>query len=136
MAKLSIELVTPERQLVAEDNVDVVIAPGVEGQFAVLPRHAPLITQLQPGVLTLRREGRDQHLAVSGGFLEVFNDKVTVLADASERSEEIDVKRAMEARDRALQELAAPLEPSVTLRARIALLRALARIRAYERGGR
>ena len=136
MAKLSVELVTPERLLVDEQNVDMAIAPGVDGQLAVLPNHAPLITELEPGVIILRRDDTDQMLAVSGGFFEVLRNKITVLADTSERSTEIDLERAQAARDRALRELSAPLEPGDTLRARIALLRAIARIRAAERAGR
>ncbi|MCY4108549.1 MAG: F0F1 ATP synthase subunit epsilon [Chloroflexi bacterium] len=136
MAKLSVELVTPERLLVDEVNVDMVIAPGVAGQLAVLPNHAPLITELEPGVIVLRRDDADQLLAVSGGFFEVLRNKITVLADTSERSAEIDLERAQAARDRALQDLSAPLEPGDALRARIALLRAIARIRAAERAGR
>ena len=136
MAKLSVELVTPERRVVDVKDIDMVIAPAVEGQVAILPNHAPLITELQPGVLTIRREGRDEYLAVSGGFFEVLRNKITVLADSSERSEEIDLDRAREARDLAIQELAAPQEPSETIRARITLLRAIARLRAAERGGR
>ncbi len=136
MAKLSVELVTPEQLLVDEVNVDMVIAPGVAGQLAVLPNHAPLITELEPGVIVLRRDDADQLLAVSGGFFEVLRNKITVLADTSERSAEIDLERAQAARDRALQDLSAPLEPGDALRARIALLRAIARIRAAERAGR
>ncbi len=136
MAKLSVELVTPERLLVDEENIDMVIAPGVAGQLAVLPNHAPLITELDSGVIVLRRDDVDQMLAVSGGFFEILRDKITVLADTSERSTEIDLERAQAARDRALQELSAPLEPGDALRARIALLRAIARIRAAERAGR
>ncbi len=136
MAKLSVELVTPERLLVDEENIDMVIAPGVAGQLAVLPNHAPLITELDSGVIVLRRDDVDQMLAVSGGFFEILRDKITVLADTSERSTEIDLERAQAARDRALQELSAPLESGDALRARIALLRAIARIRAAERAGR
>ena len=136
MAKLSVALVTPERLLVDEQNIDMVIAPGVAGQFAVLPNHAPLITELEPGVIVLRRDDADQMLAVSGGFFEVLRNTITVLADTSERSTEIDLERAQAARDRALQELSVPLEPGDALRARIALLRAIARIRAAERAGR
>jgi len=134
MAELSVELVTPERRVLVQDGVDVLIAPAVEGQIAVLPRHAALITELEPGVMILRSGDEVQALAVSGGFLEVLKNKVTILADASERSAEIDLERAMKARDRALEELSGPLEPSDALRARIALLRALARIRAAQRG--
>ena len=136
MAMLSVELVTPERHLLDEANIDMVIAPGADGQFAVLPNHAPLITELQAGVLVLRRNDSDQLLAISGGFFEVLRDKITVLADSSERSTEIDLERAQKARDRALRELAVPIEPGEAIRARIALLRSIARIRAAERAGR
>ena len=133
MAKLTIELVTPERHVLAEEDVDVVIAPGIEGELAVLPQHAPLVTELRPGVIVWRRGGEEEILAVSGGFLEVLGDTVTVLADTSERSEDIDLERAQEARDRALEAIDMTMTPSEMLEARIRLLRALARIRAAQR---
>ncbi len=133
MAKLTIELVTPERHVLAEEDVDVVIAPGIEGELAVLPQHAPLVTELRPGVIVLRRAGEEEILAVSGGFLEVLGDTVTVLADTSERSDDIDLERAQEARDRALEAMDMTMTPSEVLEARITLLRALARIRAARR---
>jgi F-type H+-transporting ATPase subunit epsilon len=133
MPKLKVELVTPEGHVLTEQGVDVVIAPGIQGELAVLPRHAPLVTELQPGVLVLRRDNQEDVLAVSGGFLEVMNDTVTVLADTSERSEEIDLERAQAARDQALENLDVSLDPSAVLEARINLLRALARIRAARR---
>ena len=133
MAKLTIELVTPERHVLAEEDVDVVIAPGIEGELAVLPSHAPLVTELRSGVIVLRRSNEEEVLAVSGGFLEVLGDTVTVLADTSERSEEIDLERAQEARDRALEAMEMTMTPSEVLEARIRLMRALARIRAAQR---
>ena len=133
MAKLTIELVTPERHVLAEEDVDVVIAPGIEGELAVLPQHAPLVTELRPGAIVLRRGGEEEILAVSGGFLEVLGDTVTVLADTSERSEDINLERAQEARDRALEAMDMTMTPSEVLEARISLLRALARIRAAQR---
>ena len=133
MAKLTIELVTPERHVLAEEDVDVVIAPGIEGELAVLPQHAPLVTELRPGVIVWRRGGEEEILAVSGGFLEVLGETVTVLADTSERSEDIDLERAQEARDRALEAIDMTMTPSEMLEARIRLLRALARIRAAQR---
>ncbi len=133
MAKLTIELVTPERHVLAEEDVDVVIAPGIEGELAVLPQHAPLVTELRPGVIVLRRGDEEEILAVSGGFLELLGDTVTVLADTSERSEDIDLERAQEARDRALEAIDMTMTPSEVLEARIRLVRALARIRAAQR---
>ena len=133
MPKLTIELVTPERHVLAEEDVDVVIAPGIDGELAVLPQHAPLVTELRPGAIVLRRGGEEEILAVSGGFLEVLGDTVTVLADTSERSEDINLERAQEARDRALEAMDMTMTPSEVLEARISLLRALARIRAAQR---
>ncbi|HJO07177.1 MAG TPA: F0F1 ATP synthase subunit epsilon [Chloroflexota bacterium] len=133
MAKLTVELVTPERHVLAEEDVDVVVAPGIDGELAVLPNHAPLVTELSPGVVVLRRGGDEDILAVSGGFLEVLGDTVTVLADTSERSDEIDLERAQAARDRALESMSLTMTPTEVLEARIRLLRALARIRAANR---
>jgi F-type H+-transporting ATPase subunit epsilon len=98
---LTVEIVTAERALLNETGVDEVIAPGVEGQLAVLPRHAAFMTMLQPGELILKKGGEEIPFAVTGGFFEVLNDRVIVLADAAERAEEIDVERAEAARERA-----------------------------------
>ena len=133
MAKLTVELVTPERHVLAEEDVDVVIAPGIEGELAILPQHAPLVTELNPGVIVLQRGDEELVLAVSGGFLEVLGDTVTVLADTSERLEEIELDRAQEARDRALEAIDTIMTPSEMMEARIRLMRALARIRAARR---
>lgn len=104
MAKLRLEVVTAEREVFADD-VDMVVAPGGEGEVGILPRHAPLLTTLQPGVLRLKKDGEETFMAVSGGFMQVFRDRVLVLADAAERAEEIDEDRADAARQRALQAL-------------------------------
>ncbi len=104
MAKLLFEIVTAER-LVSSQEVDVVVAPGVEGELAVLPHHAPLLTSLKPGEVLVRNDGEETYIAVSGGFLEVMPDKVTILADAAERAEEIDEQRAEEALRRAQERL-------------------------------
>ena len=95
-----LEITTAERQVFGED-VDMVIAPGVDGQLGILPRHAPLMTMLQPGELTIRKGGADTFFAVSGGFMEVLGDHVIILADACERSDEISEERAQEAMRRA-----------------------------------
>ena len=100
MAKLTVELVTAERRVLTQE-ADIVIAPGTEGELGILPRHAPLVTTLNPGVMTLRNDGEEQILAIGGGFLQVYRDRVLVLADAAERSDEIDEERAAEARTRA-----------------------------------
>jgi F-type H+-transporting ATPase subunit epsilon len=104
MAKLRLEIVTAEREVFA-DEVDMVVAPGGEGELGILPRHAPLLTTLQPGVLRLKKDGAETLMAVSGGFMQVYRDRVLVLADTAERAEEIEEDRAEDARQRALTAL-------------------------------
>ncbi len=106
MAKLTVEIVTAERQVLAEDDVDMVVAPGSEGVVGILPRHAPLLTLLNPGVIRIKKNGAESAMAVGGGFLQVNADRVLILADAAERAEEIDAARAEEARRQAEQALA------------------------------
>jgi F-type H+-transporting ATPase subunit epsilon len=100
MSSLKLDIVTAERVVYSAD-VDMVIAPGVEGQLGILPHHAPLMTILQAGELVVKKGGHEDSLAISGGFLEVRPDRVIVLADSAERAEEIDVARAEAARKRA-----------------------------------
>src|SRR5215470_5398968 len=101
---LSLEVATPSR-LVVSESVDEVVVPGIEGYFGVLPGHAPLLSTLGIGELKYRN-GRDEpHLAIAGGFAEVRNDKIIVLADSAERPEEIDRARAERARERAERRL-------------------------------
>ena len=103
---MNLEIITAERQ-VYSDEVDMVIAPGFDGQLGILPMHAPLMTMLKPGELTVKKSGEeDMYVAVSGGFMEVLGNKVSVLADACERSDEIDEQRAEEAIQRAQDRLA------------------------------
>ena len=103
---MMLEIITAERQ-VYSDEVDMVIAPGIDGQLGILPRHAPLMTILKSGELTVRKEGEeDLYVAVSGGFMEVLGNRVTILADACERSDEIDEERAQRAVQRAQERLA------------------------------
>ncbi len=104
MAPIRLEIITAEREVYADD-VDVLVAPGLEGQLGILPHHAPLMTVLQPGELMIRKDGEETYLAVTGGFLEVIGNKVTILADACEHSQEIDEERAQAAVDRAREEL-------------------------------
>jgi F-type H+-transporting ATPase subunit epsilon len=98
--KLQLQVVTPDKRLVDED-VEQVQMPGRNGYLGILPQHAPLITELGPGELSYTQGGKTSYLAVSWGFAEVLPDKVTILADAAERPEDIDVKRAQEAKARA-----------------------------------
>lgn len=134
---LTIEIVTVERVVRTERDVEVLIAPGSEGQLAILPRHAALMTTIEPGVLTFRRGGVEEDFALGGGFMEVRNDRVTILADAAEAAEEIDIERAEAARQRAQERVRQAMEnPTLGLdlaRAQSSLQRSLMRLRAVEK---
>jgi F-type H+-transporting ATPase subunit epsilon len=101
MAKLEVEIVTGERVVLSESDVDMVVAPGADGTLGILPKHAPLISTLAHGELRVKKGGREQSIIVFGGFIEVTPEKVTILADTAERIEEIDLGRAEETRRRA-----------------------------------
>ncbi len=127
-----LSIVTAEREVFSED-VDEVVAQGVEGQLGILPHHSPLMTTLLPGELLIKQGGEEFYLAISGGFLEVRPDHVIILADTAERVEEIDIARAEEAKRRAEQRLAEK-PPGVDMaRAEAALRRSLIRLRVAER---
>lgn len=131
--RLSLELATPQRFIVSEE-ADEVVVPGSEGYFGVLPGHAGLLTTLGVGALAYRR-GRDEfHFAVAGGFCEVRNDKVVVLADTAERPDEIDRGRAERAKERAERRLAGRGQEEIDYtRAMCALARALTRLQVASR---
>ena len=95
---LRLEIVTPERKVV-DETVDAVTVPGANGEIGILPNHAPLISTLKPGILSYTRGGAIDRLVVSGGFVEVSADKVSVLADVAETAEEIDVDAARSERE-------------------------------------
>ena len=132
MATVKLEIVTAERQVFSGD-VTTIIAEGVDGQMTILPNHAPLMTMLAPGEMVIRKDGDEMYLVISGGFLEVRPDKVIVLADACERSDEIDLERAAEAKRRAEERLKS-LTPEIDqARSEAALRRSLARLRVVEK---
>jgi F-type H+-transporting ATPase subunit epsilon len=132
VATLRLEIVTAEGTVFADD-VNEVVAWGIEGQLGILPHHVPLMTMLQPGDLLIKKDNEEHYLAISGGFLEVRPDKVIILADACERAEEIDIERAEAARRRA-EEILKTRPPEVdTAAAEAALRRSLARIKAAEK---
>lgn len=135
MPGIKLDIVTAEKEVYSED-VDMVIAPGVEGQLGILPHHTPLMTILRPGELRIKKGGEEVSLVISGGFLEVRPDRVIVLADAAEKVEEIDVARAEEARRRARERLTEKPEGSDAARTEAALRRSLARLRVVERAKR
>ncbi|MGD0792987.1 MAG: F0F1 ATP synthase subunit epsilon [Terriglobales bacterium] len=99
-----LEIVTPSRLLV-KDAAEEAQIPGLSGYLGILPGHAPLITELAVGVITYKASGATHSLSVAWGFMEVLPDKVTILAEAAERPQEIDVERAQKAKDRAEQRL-------------------------------
>jgi F-type H+-transporting ATPase subunit epsilon len=130
---LKVDIVTAERVVFSEEGVDEVVAPGIEGEFTVLPQHAPLLTMVKPGVMRIVKGSEDIDMAITGGFLEVRDDRVTILADAAERAEDIDTVRAEEARrraERALEERESKVE---LVEAAAELQRALIRLKAVEK---
>jgi F-type H+-transporting ATPase subunit epsilon len=132
MAALKLEIVTAERAVYA-DEVNVIIAPGIIGQLAILPNHAPLMTMLEPGELCVRKNGEETYIAISGGYLEVLQNKVVILADAAERSEEIDIARAEAAKQRAQEQLRQHAPGVDLISAEAHLRRSLARLKVAER---
>jgi len=136
---LHVEIVTAERELYSGE-ANLVSAPGTEGRLGILPRHAALLTTLSPGALNIKLGDAEEPIFVSGGFLEVSNNSVIILADTAELAEEIDEARAEEARRQAQERLAQA--QSDTERAELlgALERAMTRLRVAElarrRGGR
>lgn len=128
---LHVEVVTAERELY-NGEANLVSAPGSEGRLGILPRHAALLTTLAPGELRIELNGAEEPLFVSGGFLEVSNDSVTVLADTAEHAEEIDEARAEEARRRAEERLQNVQSETERVELQAALERAISRIRVAE----
>jgi len=130
---MNLEIITAERS-VYSGEVDMVIAPGLDGQLGILPKHAPLITVLKPGELTVKKSGEeDMYVAVSGGFMEVIGNRVSVLADACERSDEIDEVRAEQAMQRAQERLAQRGSDMELERAMSSLQRAQIRVNLVRR---
>ena len=131
---LQLQIVTPDKRLV-DDNASQVQIPGKSGYLGILPGHAPLITELMIGEISYNQGGKTHRLAVSWGFVEVLPDKVTILADTAERAEDIDVKRAQEAKvkaEEALRRAAADLDFDATL---FALRRAEVRLEVAAKAG-
>ncbi len=128
-----LEIVTTERGLIS-DQVEEMVAPGAQGEFGVLSGHTPFLTTLKPGELKFRVGREVRYLAVSGGFAEVDRTKVTVLAEAAERAEEIDPARAEAAQQRAQSRIKAHPNEGIDLdRARASLERAAARLQVARR---
>ena len=133
MAKLSVEIVTGERVVYTENDVDMVVAPGIDGTLGILPRHAPLITVLSSGELRVMKGGIEQALVVFGGFMEVTPERVIVLADTAENVEEIDLAQAEEARNRAAAAIANRGETADLAAAQAEMRRATLRLSVGQR---
>jgi F-type H+-transporting ATPase subunit epsilon len=132
MSPVRLDIVTAER-LVYSEEVDLVVAPGSEGELGILPHHAPLMTTLEAGEMMVRTGNEEFSLAISGGFLEVRPDRIIVLADSAERDDEIDLSRAEEARRRARERIDMSSSEVDVARAEAALRRSLARLKVAEK---
>jgi F-type H+-transporting ATPase subunit epsilon len=130
---LLLEVVTPDR-LVLSTEADVVVCPGVEGQFGVLVGHIPFLSALDIGEMYYKKGGQTEYLAVSGGFAEVTGAKMTIVAEAAEKGREIDIERAKRAKERAEKRLAAGKTADIDwTRAEAALRRSLVRAKVAGR---
>ncbi len=134
MGKLFLEIVTPEKVMVSQE-VDMVVAPGTEGEFGVLPGHICFLSGIVPGELRYRSGTAKETMMVTNGFTEVSNDKVSILVDAAENAAHIDLERAQKARERARERLTKEraTEEIDFARANVALKRAIARIKVSEK---
>lgn len=131
MAKLHVGILTVEG-VRFNGEADFVVAPGSQGELGILPRHIPLLTPLAAGAVKVRNDNDEQFFFVSGGFLEVRPDQVTILADSAERAEDIDESRAEEARRRAQSAIEQKAMDADRAAAIGALARAEARLRLAE----
>jgi F-type H+-transporting ATPase subunit epsilon len=134
MGKIFLEVVTPEKVVVSQE-VDMVVAPGTEGEFGILPSHILFLSGIIPGEMRYNSGSETVSLAVSTGFAEVSDDKVSILVDAAERGTEVDIGRAQQAAERARERLAKgkSAEDIDYSRAEIALKRAIARLKVAEK---
>jgi len=133
--KINLEVVTPKGAIVSEE-VDIVTAPGFAGEFGVLANHAPFLSTIKIGTLRYKKDGTEEELMVSGGFCEVSNNKITFLVESAERGHEIDVDRALQAKERAEKRLLQTKEQLAKIdrtRAEAAMQRALARLKIAQR---
>ena len=129
MAKLEVEIVTGERTVYSETDVDMVIVPGADGSLGVLPHHAPLISTLATGELRIKKGNSEESIVIFGGFVEVTPTKVIILADTAERAGEIDLARAEIARRKAEEALASAKDRQSLAEAELALRRSVTRIK-------
>ena len=132
--RIKLEVVTPTGPVISQE-VDIVTAPGSDGEFGVLANHAPFLSTIKIGLLTYKQGNTVEVYMVSGGFCEVSNNKITFLVEAAERGRDIDVDRALRAKERAEKRLASAQRQEETIshaRANAALQRSLARLKASQ----
>lgn len=127
MSNFLLEIVTPERKVYA-DHANMIIVKGVAGELGILPNHIPLVTPLKVAPITIKKDGKNELIAVNGGFMEVRKDKVVILAESAELPGDIDVERAKAAKERAEKRLGSKQDEVDFRRAELALQRALTRI--------
>lgn len=130
--KILLEIVTPEKVVLSRE-VDSLVVPTMEGYLGILPGHAPLVSQLDIGIARYKLDGEEEKMALCCGFMEVVNNKATLLCDVAELSTEIDVDRALRAKERAEKRIAERGSQVDIVRAEVALKRSLARLGAAGR---
>lgn len=127
---MTLQIITPERAVLKDVETDAIVIPVVDGSMGILFNHAPMVATLRIGLLKYKQGGVYKRVALGGGFLELSNNKITVLADSAEAGDSIDVLRAKQAVARAEQRLRDRTEANDRVRAEIALRRAVNRLRA------
>jgi len=129
---LRLEIVTPDAKTYSED-VDMVTLPGAEGEMGIYPQHVPLLTQIVPGELVARKDGRDYFLAIGEGFAEITGERVAIMTDMAIRAESIDEAKVEEARRRAEARLAEHIDDEETAMVNSALTHSLAQLKVKRR---
>lgn len=135
MATLKLEIVTPEGKTCSED-VDMVTLPGVEGEMGIYPQHVPLMTQIAPGEITVRRGGQEYFLAVGPGFVEITGERVSVLTDMAIRADDLDDAKAEAARAAAEKRLKERLGEGDAAAVNAAILRSVEALKGRRRRGK
>jgi F-type H+-transporting ATPase subunit epsilon len=129
---LKLEIVTPEAKTYSED-VEMVTLPGSEGEMGIFPQHVPLMTQIVPGEVLVRKGGRDYFLAIGEGFVEITGERVAIMTDMAIRAENVDEAKAEEARQRAEARLAEKLDDTESAMVSAALAHSLAQLKVKRR---
>ena len=133
MAEINLEIITPEK-IIYKDSVDSITVPGTKGMFQVLKDHAPLMSTIEIGVITLKKNDESTYLTTAGGTIEVLNNNVLILADSVEVIDDIDIDRAERAKTRAEENLTMKKDEEIDfVRAELSLKRAINRINAREK---